>query len=63
MHEIETAVKSGHNIRQINRGAADWRITGSTPSGSRFVVVYDHPIKGSVEVARIVTAWRVSGPH
>lgn len=58
--EVEHALRNGHRTRQINKGEADWRVQGATrEDGDRFIVIYDWPVKGGREAARVVSAWRL----
>lgn len=50
---VERAVREGHALRLPNVGKADWWVDGGD-----FVVVYDHPLIGMADAARIVTAWK-----
>jgi hypothetical protein len=53
---VERTIEHRHGERAINRGRAQWRITGTNP-GERFVVIYDHPHGADSGAARIVSAW------
>jgi len=57
--EAECLVANRHGERAINRGRAQWRVSGPTPEGRILVVVYDHPHGVDVGAARIVSAWIV----
>lgn len=59
--QVEEAIRSGHESRQINRGDADWRVYGTRSDGGRFAVIYDHPSLGDATVARVVSAWPLRG--
>jgi len=52
-------VAARHAERAINRGRAQWRVSGHTTEGRRLVVVYDHPHGADLGAARIVSAWLV----
>jgi hypothetical protein len=51
--DVEDAVLDGHRARTHNTGAADW-LTSAGP----LRVAYNHPDRGDVATARIVTLWR-----
>jgi hypothetical protein len=51
--DIERAVIEGHQARQANTGAAQWRI-----STGPWLILYDHPDGDDHTTARIVTLWR-----
>jgi hypothetical protein len=55
--EVEAAVRGHHEKRQINRGPADWRVEAATWDGRQLVVIYDCPVFGDRETARVVSAW------
>lgn len=55
--EAEEAVREGHDIREENRGDADWRVYGTRSDGRRFAVVYDNPVRGDAHAACVVSAW------
>jgi uncharacterized protein DUF4258 len=55
--EIELAIRDGHGQREVNRGDADWRTHGTRADGRCFAVLYDHPVLGDPQAARVVTAW------
>jgi len=59
--EVEEAVRDGHEIRERNRGDADWRIEGVRADGRRFVAIYDSPVRGDADTARVVSAWPLRG--
>jgi len=54
---VEEVIRQGHAERALNRGEADWRLYGATSDGRRFAVVYDHPVFGDPDAARIVSIW------
>lgn len=49
---VEQAVRDMHPDREINSGAAKWRI-----DDGRFVMVYDHPDGNDSQAIRIVSVW------
>ena len=49
---VERAVRDLHPIREINEGAAEWRIDAGS-----FVVIYDHPDHKDLDAVRIVSVW------
>jgi hypothetical protein len=49
---VEEAVRELHPLREVNNGAAAWRV-----DASRFVVVYDHPDNDDINAVRIVSVW------
>ena len=55
--EAEGVIRHGHADRALDRGDADWRLHGATFDGRRFAVVYDHPVLGDPNAARIVSIW------
>jgi hypothetical protein len=55
--EVEEAVREGHEIREANRGDADWRVYGTRSDGRRFAVVYDNPARSDAGAACVVSAW------
>ena len=55
--EVEEVVREGQQIREVNRGDADWRVHGTRSDGRRFAVIYDHPALGDPGLARIVSTW------
>ena len=55
--EVEAAVRDTDDVREVNRGDADWRIEGVRADGRKFVVVYDCPVDGEENVACVVSAW------
>jgi hypothetical protein len=55
--EVELAVRLGEG--RPNLGAADWRASGVSTNGLRFVVVYDCPADDDPGTARIVSVWTV----
>lgn len=55
--EVEGAVREGQEIREENRGDADWRVYGSRSDGRKFAVVYDNPARGDADAACVVSAW------
>jgi hypothetical protein len=55
--EVEEAVRERHEIREANRGDADWRVYGSRSDGRKFAVVYDNPVRGDAGAACVVSAW------
>ena len=57
--EAEQVVREGHDSREVNKGDANWRVYGTRSDGSRFAVIYDHPVFGNRTVARIVSVWRL----
>jgi Domain of unknown function (DUF4258) len=57
--DVELAIRSGHEERRINEGAADWLITGTTSLGVSFEAIYDHPIGDDETTVRIISAWRL----
>jgi len=57
--DVEEVVSDGHRARQTNKGLGDWRVYGTRSDGQSFAVVYDQPVLGDDELARIVTIWRV----
>lgn len=59
--EVEEAVREGHEIRETNRGDADWRVYGTRSDGRRFAVVYDSPVRGDASAACVVSAWPLRG--
>lgn len=61
--EVEEVVREGHEIREVNRGDADWRVYGTRSDGCKFAVIYDNPAGGDANAACVVSAWplRVSG--
>jgi hypothetical protein len=54
--DVEQAIRSGHEGRQVNEGEADWLITGITSLGVPFEAIYDHPVGGDESTVRIVSA-------
>jgi hypothetical protein len=61
--EVEEAVRENHEIRRPNPGDADWRVEGVRPDDVRFVVIYDAPIGGEENAARVVSTWPLRGAH
>lgn len=61
--EVESAVRQGHDVRQVNRGDADWRVEGERGDGKRFVVIYDCPVRGDSRLVRVVSVWPLRGPR
>ena len=59
--EVEEAVREGHEIRERNRGDADWRVEGVRADGRRFVVIYDSPVRGDADAVCVVSAWPLRG--
>ena len=59
--EVEEAVREGHEIREPNRGDADWRVEGVRADGVKFAVVYDNPVQGDGGAACVVSAWPLRG--
>jgi hypothetical protein len=55
--KVEQMIERRHSQRAINRGRAQWRVTGATDRGSGIVVIYDHPHGADGGAARIVSAW------
>lgn len=58
--DVEQAIRSGHEGRQVNEGEANWLLTGITSLGVPFEAIYDHPVGGDETSVRIISAWRVS---
>jgi hypothetical protein len=56
---VEQAIREKHGERLANDGQADWLIASATSLGVRFEAIYDHPVAGDEQTARIVSAWRV----
>jgi hypothetical protein len=59
--EIEMTIRSGHAMRRPNAGDADWRVEGERMDGTRFQVVYDHPVhaEADADCVRVVSVWRI----
>ena len=57
--EVERAIDDGHEAREANHGEADWRIYGTRADGQDFAVIYDCPVGGDENAARIVSVWTV----
>jgi hypothetical protein len=55
--ELERIVRVGHPDRTVNRGRAEWRVTGQQADGTAVVVIYDHPAGGDPSRVRVVSAW------
>jgi Domain of unknown function (DUF4258) len=58
-HEVEQAIRQGHDSREVNDGRAQWLVRGTTADGTPFEAIYDHPHRGDVETVRIVSVWRL----
>lgn len=50
-------IERHHRERAINRGRAQWRVSGEASRGARIAVIYDHPHGSDPGAARIVSAW------
>jgi hypothetical protein len=62
--DVEQIIRANHRDRTVNRGKAEWRITGSgTTGGAPIVVIYDHPDAGDQSRVRIVSAWVARDPR
>jgi hypothetical protein len=59
--DVEEAVREKHEIRDANRGDADWRVEGMRADGRKFAVIYDNPVGGDASVACVVSAWPLRG--
>lgn len=57
--DVEQAIRSGHDERQVNDGRAQWLIGGTTPAGIDFEAIYDHPHGDDAGAVRIVSVWRL----
>ena len=57
--EIEMTIRFGHATRRPNAGQADWRVEGERMDGTRFQVIYDHPVQGDANCVRVVSVWRM----
>lgn len=57
--EVEHAISSGHDAREVNDGRAQWVVRCTTATGESFEVIYDHPHGDDVTAARVVSAWRL----
>lgn len=55
--EVERMIERHHRERAINRGRAQWRVSGEASRGARIAVIYDHPHGSDPGAARIVSAW------
>lgn len=55
--EIEQLIQLNHHDRQINRGPAQWRVSGTIAGERELIAIYDHPHGADGGAARIVSAW------
>jgi hypothetical protein len=56
--EVEGAIGSGHDAREVNDGRAQWLVRGTTSDGEPFEAIYDHPHGSDLGAVRIVSVWR-----
>jgi len=59
--EVEDAIREGHPIREVNRRDADWRVYGMRSDRRKFAIIYDNPVQGDADVARVVSVWPLRG--
>jgi hypothetical protein len=57
---IEAVIKEEHELRRVNDGRAEWRVTGRDRVGRPFLVIYDHPAEGDPARVRIVSMWELT---
>ena len=57
--DIERAIETGHEKREVNDGRAEWLVSGVLSDGTPFEAIYDHPHGDDEAAVRIVSAWRL----
>lgn len=57
--DVERAIRECHDERQVNDGRAEWLVSGTTPEGTTFEAIYDHPHGDDDAAVRIVSVWRL----
>ena len=56
--DVEQAIRSGHAVREVSDGRAEWLVSGVLSNGTPFEAIYDHPHGDDEAAVRIVSVWR-----
>ena len=60
--QVDAAIEGEHNFREENLGDGNWRLPLLDRHGRPCAVIYNNPVDGDAEVARVITIVRRRRP-